>query len=363
MLQHLQQNAQSDNNYVDLSFYSIMLDAIKEYVPNDFKPSEKELAAVVATRPAEAVVEVPLDEREAFLESIPELVSALGDSLVPVDLRNKVSPDDTEAGFGDIPPHKSKQQVAKLQREKQRQMLDAVKEMLAVTSDMPEQHLSLTQAEIVSELVSAGVEQHLVCCLDTTRSADVRQHAAGGSLCSMLPNFLGLMVYQYSHSYLHYILCDTVDRADKAAQRQQKPSARATTRNLTTNRHCQAALCPTWHCVCFHHSCILFPCVYATKQICFYGAELLERMIGVQHSLADAIVQCFGVQACIKALVFPDPTINSKEIALKSGKAAAVAGSDMFTPRLRAARLLKQLCLHSDAAKAYLSRPPTSAYF
>lgn len=163
-----------------------MLDAIREYVPDDFKPSEKDVAAVVATKPAEAVVEVPLDDKEAFLASIPELVSALGDSLVPVDLRNKVNPDDGETGFGDILPHKSKQQVAKLQKEKQRQMLDAVEEMLAVTSDMPELDLPLTQGEIVSELVFAGVEQHLVCCLDTMHTADVRQQAAGGSISTIL---------------------------------------------------------------------------------------------------------------------------------------------------------------------------------
>jgi hypothetical protein len=89
-------------------------------------------------------------------------------------------------------------------------------------------------------------------------------------------------------------------------------------------------------------------------------------MVNVQHDVADAIVRLGGVPACTRALVAPDELPKLKSFNLKAGKAAAAGvatgGADQFSPKLRAARLLRALVLYSDAAKAQLAKPPTSAH-
>eukprot|EP00892_Ulva_mutabilis_P003589 jgi/Ulvmu1/1601/UM111_0029.1 len=90
------------------------------------------------------------------------------------------------------------------------------------------------------------------------------------------------------------------------------------------------------------------------------SAELLEQMITVQPSLADEVTNHDGVSVCIQALLHPDTSESEskpKSIALKSGTAAC--GADSFTPRLRAALLLKAMCVASDRAKAALAAPPS----
>ena len=87
-------------------------------------------------------------------------------------------------------------------------------------------------------------------------------------------------------------------------------------------------------------------------------AELLERMVAVQPAVAEECVRSGGVPACTKALIFPDVAVKPTAIALKSGTGAS---TDTFTPKLRTARLLKQICQHSDTAKRLLATPPTSA--
>lgn len=89
-------------------------------------------------------------------------------------------------------------------------------------------------------------------------------------------------------------------------------------------------------------------------------AELLERMVRVQPSVADEVVSHDGVALCIQALLHPDSSESKpKSIALKSGTSAG--GSDTFTPRLRAALLLKAMCKASDRAKSALAAPPARA--
>jgi hypothetical protein len=138
---------------------------------------------------AEAEPVVELDARDAFLDGLPRLVAALGQSLAPVEVSNRKPVDngqvagegDTDAN-GDVPPRKSKLQVAKEAKAKADALDSALDELLAVTSDMPEEDLPLTQAEIVSDVVFAGALEHLVRCLGIKQKADVRQRAAGARM-------------------------------------------------------------------------------------------------------------------------------------------------------------------------------------
>lgn len=197
------------------------------------------------------------------------------------------------------PPRRSPKEMERLESERRAQMLSCLEELLAVTAAMPEQELPMAQASIVTELAAAGAVEPLAACLNVNRLPVARLQSAGPVLCACCC-LLGL------------------DPAILPATRMR---------------------------------------VGRTSSLC---AELLERMITVQSSVADEVVNHDGVALCVQALLHPDsPESKPKSIALKSGSGSC--GTDTFTPRLRAALLLKAMCLASDRAKAALAAPPSRA--
>lgn len=82
-------------------------------------------------------------------------------------------------------------------------------------------------------------------------------------------------------------------------------------------------------------------------------------MVRVQPTVANEVVDHEGVALCIQALLHPDSETKPKSIALKSG--TGTSGIDTFTPRLRAALLLKAMCKASERARAALAAPPARA--
>ena len=90
--------------------------------------------------------------------------------------------DESDPASADLPLKKSPQQLAKEQADKEAQADSAFEELLAVTSDMPEQSFPLTQAEIVEELLACNMLDSLVLYLDPTKRPDFRLRAAGAPL-------------------------------------------------------------------------------------------------------------------------------------------------------------------------------------
>ena len=208
-LQRLAAQATANADHVEAFFCEALLDTLSALLPDDSELTECEKAAIVMLQPEDTEPEVQLDAKEQFVEGLAQLVAAMADALTPVELTNSKCSEsapqtDTAkaAAFSSkkgkeaagkhedcdaSPPRKSKQQVAKEQKAKAEQLSSTIQELLAVTSDMPEEDLPLSQAEIVAEAAFAGVVEHLVACLDIKRSDEIRQQAAGLVLRDLLP--------------------------------------------------------------------------------------------------------------------------------------------------------------------------------
>jgi hypothetical protein len=81
----------------------------------------------------------------------------------------------------DMPPNKSPKVIDAELRKQHSDVLLALDDLLAITSDMPEVDLPLKADEIVGELLSGGVANSLVQWIDVSRPADTRLKAAGMS--------------------------------------------------------------------------------------------------------------------------------------------------------------------------------------
>lgn len=79
-------------------------------------------------------------------------------------------------------PKRSPKEVASMEKERQLQKLSCLEELLAVTADMPEMDLPLSQADIVLELASFGTVEPLLRCMDIRESPAARLQTAGMSL-------------------------------------------------------------------------------------------------------------------------------------------------------------------------------------
>ena len=79
----------------------------------------------------------------------------------------------------DEAPKRSPKEVASLEKERQQQKLSCLEELLAVTADMPEMELPMSQADIVLELASFSVVEPLLGCMDIRESAEARLQSAG----------------------------------------------------------------------------------------------------------------------------------------------------------------------------------------
>lgn len=78
-----------------------------------------------------------------------------------------------------VAPRRSPQEMARLESERRTQMLSCLEELLAVSAEMPEQQLSLPQADIIAELSASGAVQSLVACLHVKNIPEARLQSAG----------------------------------------------------------------------------------------------------------------------------------------------------------------------------------------
>ena len=178
-LRQREAEAEAKSNYVEAFFCSTLLHVISEHVPPDAVPS----SAPVVLTPAAVVDDVPLDAKEVFIDSVPQLVASLVDALTPVNVANKADgAADTDSAS---PPRKSRQELERLRKAKHRQLIGALDEMLAVSSAMPEVDLPLSQADVVATLAHADAVPPLVACVDVKQSGEARLRAAG-ALCMLV---------------------------------------------------------------------------------------------------------------------------------------------------------------------------------
>ena len=187
VLQQLATLAAEEQDSVEESFALTMLEALSPHLPTSDQLSAADLATPVSLKPAAPPVDMELDARDAFLDSIPHVITSLTDALAPVDIRNPLHlalASDAANKPLDAPPHKSKQQLASEAKGKAQQLQACLEEILAVSSDMPEEDFPLCQDEIIAELVAAGVLEPLVACLSLQQAAETRLQAAGAACTS-----------------------------------------------------------------------------------------------------------------------------------------------------------------------------------
>lgn len=316
---------------MEQSFALTLLEVLAPHLPSSEGLSAADLAAPVALKPPAAPVDLELNAREAFLDSVPEVVASLADALAPVDPRNPeylpaAAHGALTAPAATVPPRKSKQQLAAEGRAKAQQLQAGLEELLAVTSDMPVEDYPLSQGEIVAELVAAGVLEPLVACLAMQQTPETRLQAAGAAIFHKQACNVSLLRGELRHHcktlrlHVDHLQCVKLEWQDGLEQ------------------PCSSVCIPV-------------------AQGCWLRAELLERFVRVQPPNADTLARLQAVPACTRALLAPEDAVKVKAFNLKSS-AAAADGADTFTPKLRAARLLKALVVHSEVARTQLAKPP-----
>jgi hypothetical protein len=98
-------------------------------------------------------------------------------SMVPTSTVRPRCPD--RQGDTDAAPKRSPKEVATLEKQRQLQKISCLDELLAVTADMPEMELPLSQADIVQELASFGTVEPTLGCMDIREPPDARLKSAG----------------------------------------------------------------------------------------------------------------------------------------------------------------------------------------
>jgi hypothetical protein len=79
----------------------------------------------------------------------------------------------------DAAPRRSPKEVAVMEKDRQQQKMSCLQELLAVTEDVSEIQLPLSQADVVSKLAILGTTKPLLACMDTRESPQARLQSAG----------------------------------------------------------------------------------------------------------------------------------------------------------------------------------------
>lgn len=93
-----------------------------------------------------------------------------------------------EESDSDAAPKRSPKEVAALEKERQLQKMSCLEELLAVTTDMPETDMPLSQADIVMELASLCTVAPLLACMDIRDTPEARLQSAG-MFTNVMPPF------------------------------------------------------------------------------------------------------------------------------------------------------------------------------
>lgn len=210
VLRAMRAEAESARNYVEKYFCDTLLAVISDLLPDDHEPSGVELRCTVMLKAVEQLEEP--DEREDFLSKLGELVDALKvrylclttlaseqipglqymqylhghscqqdvfvlqTSLMPTETIRLQTQEEIDAG---VAPKRSPKELAALEAQRHKQKLSYLEELLAVTADMPEEKLPISQEDIVQELACLDVVEPLLQCMNVRESPEARLQSAG----------------------------------------------------------------------------------------------------------------------------------------------------------------------------------------
>lgn len=164
-----QSSCASCKDTVGVFFWSTLASIVTSHLPEGHACIAP--ASPVATKRPDPA-NVPLDAAGQFLKCLSTTIGQLKDALVPVEVKN---PGAAHEGA----PHRSKHEMAKLADGKQAQLLEALGELLGITSGARKEELPLSQEAIIEEAASLDVVPHLIRCLEITQTAETRVRAAG----------------------------------------------------------------------------------------------------------------------------------------------------------------------------------------